>query len=375
LIVEIRGPDLVPMTLDAEHIEEVVKRITWNGPKRSKRHVAPPIAFARRCLTASDFVETELLGAERVPDLTETSFSEANLKALRERYLDGKLTSVRVRIALPQKQGETLKGNLDVHLERLNDGFRYDSYFVREGMTITKINSSPSLRGVRALVVVDPGPLAQLLGDTEGAAHEDWDKSADRPDLTWKKGWKGRVGFVRSIVDRLADVLTPSTNEPDFELLSDFFSVPRLEGPQRQRGPGDEKPDEPQMEPVTAKPKWFRVTERAGGFTVSRDTMAALPQNPALRVSVAYDIPRGDPLRNWSPFDFEISRGKDDPGLSAKGRGISAARPHGNVVVLTNIQDDFYFTINGFDRHRDLYIKVDDESGFEPAQAEEELSA
>jgi hypothetical protein len=63
------------------------------------------------------------------------------------------------------------------------DGERCDSYYIREGMTIIKINSRASQRGIQALVYVESGPLAKLLGDTEGPAHEDWDTSEERPVL------------------------------------------------------------------------------------------------------------------------------------------------------------------------------------------------
>src|SRR5262245_58889099 len=98
-------------------------------------------------------------------------------------------------------------------------------------MTITKINSRAALRGVNSLVIVDSGPLAELLGDTEGPAHEDWNKSADRPKKTWKT-WSGRVAFARRIVDSLVEYLTPPSTGPDRDLLANVFSIERIAGKQ-----------------------------------------------------------------------------------------------------------------------------------------------
>jgi len=225
-------------------------------------------------------------------------------------------------------------------------------------MTITKINSKAALRGVQALVNVDGGPLAKLLGDTEGPAHEDWDTSQERPDREWKT-WKGRVKFVRGIVDNLVEIVTPPTTEPDFDLLGDFFSIERVGGSQRQKPGSGMSPPVPNL-PLAGEPKWFHITERAGGFTVGRMAGIEMPQNAMLRVSVAYDLPRGDPLRSWSQMDFKIGTSNAD--LRPKGKGLCVEILRGNVVFLKDLEDDFRFAVEGFDKHRDLFVRVDDVS-------------
>jgi len=244
------------------------------------------------------------------------------------------------------------------------DGLRCDSYYVREGMTITKINAQAGKRGVQSLVVVDAGPLAELLGDTEGPAHEDWDTSQERPDRTWKT-WKGRVKFVRRIIDSLVEVLTPPATEPDFDLLSDFFSIEQAGAMQRQREAGKDKKIPPTMPPVVAEPRWYYITSRAGGFTVSRNARVPKPADVALRVSVAYDLPRGDPLKNWNPLDFKMSPrvGTVQPAA----RGLKAVILQGNVALLRDIGEDFVFQITGFDKNRDLFVRVDETPDTEEA--------
>jgi hypothetical protein len=224
-------------------------------------------------------------------------------------------------------------------------------------MTITKINSRAAQRSVQALVNVEAGPLAKLLGDSEGPAHEDWDTSAERPDDEWKT-WKGRVKFVRGFVDRLVEVLTPPTTEPDFDLLSDFFSIERDDGNQRQSpGGGTKRPPPPS--PPQPEPKRFRITERTGGFTVRRMADVPMPDKATLQVSVAYDLPSGDPLRNWSPVDFTI--GDTHRALQPRGNGARVKRTErGNVVLLSDLEEDFEFSLKGFDKHRDLFVRVDD---------------
>ena len=215
-------------------------------------------------------------------------------------------------------------------------------------------------------MVIDRGPLAELLGDTEGPAHEDWQTSADRPNQTWK-AWKGRVTFVRRIVDNLVELFTPPAAEPDFDLLADFFSIQRTQGEQKQRQVGDEQDKDLGMGPITPKPRWFHVAERTGGFTLSRNAQVPLPQTPALRLSLAYDLPQGDPLRTWSPYDFQVSTGNG--GMRPKGSGLKARRISGNVLTMDVEKDEFQFILDGFDPHRDLFVRVDDISGEQDEEA------
>jgi len=366
LVVEIVGNGLGSVTLDQRAIASACKRIKWNGPKRTKRHVAPPIAFVRQCITASPSLVTPVLGTEKLPNLDEESFEKAELRQLRQGFAAGELVGLRALLWLPRKQGGGDEGQLDVWVQQQGaDEKKCDTYFVREGMTITKINSRASLRGVQAIVIVDKGPLATLLGDAEGPAHEDWDTSAERPDRIWKT-WKGRVKFVRKIVDNVVELLTPPVTEPNFDLLSDFFSIERVSGSQRKREVGDEsKAKSDGIGEVTATPKWYQITERTGGFTVSRISSVPLPTDPTLKVAVAYDLPRGDPLRAWSPLDFQIGNGNGS--LRPQGKGLEAKRIQGNRLTLRITDEDFRFVVTGFDRHRDLFIRVDDISNTKEA--------
>lgn len=143
----------------------------------------------------------------------------------------------------------------------------------------------------------------------------------------------------------------------------DFFSLPDPAGAQRGRAAGDEPIDHDEESsfptPPPPTPKWFRIHERSGGFTIGRCEAAPMPQEPMLRVSMAYDISRGDPLRNWSPFDFRIA----PDGLKPRISGLRARQIEGNVVEIVVQEDSFDFKLDGFDPHRDLFVRIDDISG------------
>jgi hypothetical protein len=360
LEVEIAGGGLGVVQLDEQNLEAACRRVTWDGLKRTKRHVPPPVAFARSCLRRPPEIATGVLGRDRVPELDEAALSGLPLPDLRERFAAGELVGLRIRLALPRRDSGSESGAFDVYIQRRADGQPGESYYVREGMTIPAIGAQASRRGVQSLVLVDRGPLAQLLGDTEGPAHEDWNESAELPEALWKRGWKGRVRFVRRSVDALVEVLAQRTAPADFDALREFFAVPPAPPPEgRPSSPGPGGP--PPVGPVPpAPPPWFHVSARAGGFRIARHRGVPMPDEPRLRVSMAYDLARGNPLDYWTRLDFDLRTGRGARIAAAEGVWLDVL--DGNVLLLRDLAEHFAVVIEGFDPHRDLFVRVDDES-------------
>ncbi|MEY3173433.1 MAG: hypothetical protein RLZZ436_1347 [Planctomycetota bacterium] len=361
LEVEVCADDIQqgPAKLNASTLENWCRTIRWDGQKRARRHVAPPIAFVRSCLNGGDSVgTTRLLGETKVPELTVESFEPADLQRLRSAFSTDQLVEVRVRVGLHPLQRPAEVGVMSVFLQRGGADQRLDSYYVREGMTITKLNSRAGHRGIQALVIVDTGPLAQLLGDSENPAHEDWHSSADRPKKFWKYGWGGRVKFCRSIVDLLVEVLTVPVRQADFDLLSDFFSIPRRDAPQRAGSP-DRKGSTPvRLADLPLKLRWFRLDGRRGGFRIVPTTHEPMPAEAELKVSVAYDVLSGNPLKKWSSFDFDFRRKPSV--IRFSGQQVEVKSLSGNELLLTCSGPDFLFSADGFDLHADLYVRIEE---------------
>lgn len=114
------------------------------------------------------------------------------------------------------------------------------------------------------------------------------------------------------------------------------------------------------MMAIESEPKWYHITDRSGGFTVGPTAGAPMPERAAPRVAVAYDLPSGDPLRNWGPLAFRF--GAPQGAVALDWHGLRASKLQDNVVMLTEFKEDFWFTAHGFDEHRDLFVPVDDDS-------------
>lgn len=360
LIVDVCASDIKngAATLNAQTLETWCETVEWDPKqKKAKRHMPPPVKFVRSCLKGADISrQTRLLGERNVPVMNDDAFDPTDLQQLRKAIDCQELVEVRVRVGLHRKNEPSEEGQMSVFLQKQESDQRFDTYYVREGMTITKLNSRAGLKGVKALVIVDKGPLAQLLGDSENPAHEDWHTSADRPKKFWKTGWIGRVTFCRKIVDALLEVLAPPNKEADFDLLSDFFSIEKTAAPQKSRSP-DEKGETPaRLAALTPKPKWYRLDGRRGGFRIVSTNSEPVPENAELTVSVAYDVPSGNPLKKWSSFDFDFKR-KPCP-IQFSAQNVEPRSHTGNVLKLKCTGPKFQFAADGFDIHADLYVRI-----------------
>jgi len=380
LIVEINAPDIEPVILTDDTIEEACQKIEWDGTKAQKRHATPPIAFAKECIIKREnAVPTILLGETHVPKLSPESFEPSDLELLRKEFSLGNMVAAQIRLVLHKKeQGQSIKDAFHVFLKKDNDKKTPDSYYIREGMTITRINSTQARSNhTRGLVYIYKGPLASLLGDTEGPAHVDWSPSKyhERASENWERGWKGRVDFVRRIIDSFYEIVSPPIADVNYDLLSEYFF---LEGRDVSRFPDTPAKTENTEDGTEAlisaessfpsieesESKWFEFEKKTDGFRVfHKHQSLEIPADAVLEIQMAYDVSRGNALHKWHRFDFDLRDEKCQIKCTGKNSKVNISNGDGKTILLEDISKGFSLTVTGFNRHKDLYVIVTDKSG------------
>lgn len=363
LAVEISGPDLPLTRLDAGTIGTVASGLAWDGKRSEKKHASPPLDFTRWALdqheTAMQF-QLKPAGLSQAPQWTEDLVVPDDLTALKTKYSAFEPVSIRVPMTIEVKGIGRCDSHFDIFLQQMPFDAREkgEDYFVREYMTISRISTLGTRRNVRGLVLVDDKLLSSLLGDAEGPSHEDWGRGEDRPDRTYAR-WASRVSFVKNSLTRMLDILTYSSDDLDFNLLADVFSIADTSkvGPKKRRkgakprGIGDPLP--PPSLPVS--PRWFDMRQTSSGFRLHRCDGAIIPAGGKIAVAVAYDVPDGDPFNEWSRFDF-VFDGKQANPIKITSQGAKV-EPHGDYSATITIQSpDFTVEVTGFDPLRDIVI-------------------
>ena len=71
---------------------------------------------------------------------------------------------------------------------------------------------------------------------------------------------------------------------------------------------------------------------------------------------MAYDLEDGDPLRSWSPYDFNL--GDPDGDVEIEHDGARIVEWRGNQLLIEAREPSFRLRVHGFDRNRDLEVRV-----------------
>ena len=270
---------------------------------------------------------------------------------------DGR-TAVRVPVRVTTSSGESdCWSYFDIFFDS-GEGPRSTPAFYREGLRISEAGKNTRTPpGVRAIVVVEDHPLAEMLGDAEGPAHVDWSPSTRRFKGKYADG-KRWIGFVKQAPREVLRLARSAEDDENRDLAADFFNIrdkpippevnPPVDPPGKEDDTGDDPPEDP---PVIDGLKEVLIGELVDGFSVTcRDGLKAKTR---LHVRVAYDIPRGDPLKKWEGFDFRL----DDLRLELVGGSVE--KVSGNeLTALIDEPGDFRLEVRGFDRERDLFVKA-----------------
>lgn len=281
------------------------------------------------------------------------------LKTLREKYLKGERIAIRAPVTVRKKTDESLRSHFDVYLVRDDLAHKGRPVFIREGITIPRVEA-PRTRGVRALVVAEDLPLAAFLRAAENPSHTEWQHI--RLKGQYRFGSKTDLEFVKGSVHEIVRLLTAAEREEDPTLLVDLFSLPAL--PEEEDAvksrmeaegekPGKKKTKEVKLPPPS--PQHFRIQKIRGGFAVvPGDKTTTVPAT--LEIEVAYDVRRGNPLRKYNPADFRV----DQPPIrfDPPPESVAVQQFVDNRIVIEVEKPHFSFHVTGFDERRQLYVRA-----------------
>jgi hypothetical protein len=71
---------------------------------------------------------------------------------------------------------------------------------------------------------------------------------------------------------------------------------------------------------------------------------------------MAYDLEDGDPLKSWSPYDFNL--GDPDGDIEIERDGARIVELRGNQLLVEARDQAFRLRVHGFDPNRDLEVRV-----------------
>ena len=348
LEVLIEAPEIDPITVSAATLNAVIEDLAGIEREQVLRDaelVGWSIPEPRNLVS---------LGVTKgYPAWTSDSIGAQERAVIRDSLSEGLPVGVRIPVVISSKEDNLSRESyFDVLLSPEDDSRRLPLY-VREGIIVSEAVQRGALSGVRAIVVIPPGSLADLLGDAEGPAHTTWSEKTARFRNKYING-AGWLTFVKQAPRRIVEIARESDEQEDRTITADFFSVPQDGAGGAQGGSAGlpksgDKTGKPAV-PV-GRPRRINVARSGDGFIVTLADNGAVVRS--VDVSVAYDRRGGNPFAKWSVDDFDLNYME----VNITG-GTEAVRGGNRLLVDVANPDDFKIQVQGFDTNRDLRVNA-----------------
>ncbi len=349
-------------------VESIVKVIEDKQHTSSLQEIKPVIDLAQRAISEENLSILKLplpesLGAPKWT--TKYVSKDTSSEILRKISLPGGMIKIECPLYVRRKKELEKNSTFSIYIVKDSEDKQYQPKFIREGIMIPEARSV-KVRGYVSLVVIENGPLATLLGDSENPAHTEWEKNAVKFKNKYDWG-PSTIDFVRLSVNKLLNTINQSDDELDVTVLSDIFyidlpenddEVPESRKIARKKKPQPGHTDEPVSPKPESKPRTYSLRSIEGGFILSNAANSA-GKLRRYEVRVAYDISgasKSKALKSWDKNDFDISKKKyvNKP----SGIKMSDVEINGNSIKFTANDSDFILKVDGFDEHRDLIVDV-----------------
>ena len=407
LTVRIRHNGVDVFTIDSSTLREVIDDLDWDaepdkiGSQRERNPAKLTIEQWDALLDLHDWAEdppdeavfeTSEAGCEyssQAPSW-EGKLSEEQVDRIKERLSRGEECLIMMRVwvhKIPedlegQYYGPGKLGSAEFVLKPANEAMQTQVY-TRRGMTIP---FSVQSDGYVALIRCDGTSLEEILRDSEGPAHLEWERGAHRVSNNagkWNYGYT-TVEMASYGIRSIHKLCNVSVVEPH-QLLKKGFTiqipkenpVPRCpdcdrpkaqcictcpvcgDGTSKADCPGHRTPDFVNV--PTYRPDGTCRLTRYGDFSGAGRTII---------VRVAYDRSRGDPFARWQPLDFDqsdisvaTSEGASVVRVSTPDtRGETRWNKYTGGVCLTILieDDDFEVIFGGWAPNRDLSVRIEE---------------
>jgi hypothetical protein len=307
------------------------------------------IAFIRDIHAARESVPDVLLPTNW-PQGMESAIGQETLETLRKAFgTNGAFVHARAPLTLKSKDGLSQTTFFDLFLKKAPVGVTGDSLYIRSTITVPQEGRNfPATDTFGALLAKDTA-VASFLGDAENPAHTQWSVTAEKLKANWKAGPQ-RLAEVRQSLKNLYKALAQLEERKEPDALIDFFSIEDTQPGKKLIPKVAIKVPMPDLVPAE---KTYRIARRQGGFAVRPGkglTKESLPMH--LRVQVAYDVFKGNPLRKFDPLDFRV----DSKPIKVTVDGALCTYPFPNRIDIEVTDVNFAVQVEGFDENRDLFI-------------------
>jgi hypothetical protein len=333
--------------IDHASIREVVDR---QGEAYAKQ-MLPRLKLAEDVINAKTFLQLKPPPGEHgAPKWAPECFTAEAKAEIQAKLGSGEFLAIECPTRVRKKSEKySVPDKFQVFMRR-EPGAEFDAHYIRQGILVSDLRPR-RISGLRAIVLIDDGPLATFLGDSENPAHTEW-LSEHVKQYSFNRA---TIDYVVNSLSEIASHTAEDQKAPDPLPMRDLFFLPSDEPRNtakqtKPKGAGKDPPEFPKNMPAP-KPKSYRISRIEGGFVVRRGDA---PRPESLEIVMAYDTHRGNPFKRYDPADFQLDKG----GITVEYTGVDIKEYDSNRLKADVNGDDFEIRVEGFDPNRDLIVNA-----------------
>ena len=355
VVIVDEGDDGDQVVVNEDTIDEVLAQLPLESS--GERSMESYRRLFDMCRTALDPASSHI-ELSTPPRNVQGYVHRTELASLRSRYGSGELLAFRIGTTVQRKDEERRKTSFRMYVQHDDSLARGHDYYVR-GMLSIPEKDFLGHRPARILLIVDEHePLAAMLRDSEPPAHTQWRSEDERVRSRWVAPSR-RIKEVRESPLSLLNIWEASPVGLQKDALADIF--PAGAGLQPRRRKDGALALRPTPTPVILPPlppshPDFDLHQVAGGFSVRFASDIEKPPS-RVRLRAAYEVPRGNAMANYNPYDFRL-HGERALDVSAQGCRVTHGTTGNELFLEIDTPGDFSVAVQGFDPHCDLLVDV-----------------
>ena len=365
LEVTVDGGDSAPeIEVTADTIDDMVSNLGLHDDgERSEEGYRHLFALCREALALPEPSYTQL---SKPPSNDSSSNDNREIIRLRNRYENGELLAFNIATDVRRKSdsrnGKTEKTQFRVYLQRDDSLDVGHDFYVRGTLSITEIDLIGKRRARTLLVVDENEPLAAMLRDSEPPNHTIWRPQTDRVTRNWVASNR-RIDAVRRSPTNLLSLLEAPPEGRQRDIFADIFpwdpGTGRPNPSDRERTRRVNTPHPRPRDLPSTRPE-FSVSRTETGFRAVSVSNAKSPleDGDVVRLRVAYEVSRGNPLNSYQEQDFRL-HGPDALAVQVEGASIETGDAYNQLDLRVTDPQNFAVAIQGFDPYRDLHIRIE----------------
>ena len=355
------GDDDSAIEVNAETIDDVLKNLELEDT--GERSLASYERLFDMCRKGIALPGHRYINLATPPRNVPSYAQHAEVAELRRRYDSGQLLAFRISTTVERKPAGTREQtSFRLYVQHDDSLAHGHDYYVRGTLSISEMDYIRRYHGRTLLVVDETEPLAAMLRDSEPPAHTYWRPQNERAGKRWVAASR-RIKEIGDSPSALLGIWEAAPVGLQKDALADIFPSGVYGSRPRRDLSGSTKSTKPVKPDPLSVHKDFDISQIATGFRVR---LASDVDDPPKRIRLlaAYEVPRGNPIKNYIPHDFLLhGPGALDLRLTgchlAMGDRDNTTGDKGNELVL-EVDDPAAFSVQvrGFDPHRDVYVDV-----------------